>query len=110
MGKRPSHVIILVAPIVPGLRALRGRARPGVRPYRAHTTPSPGSQPGFSLGGALSTSMGRVFDSRAARGKPPARESNTRRSEEHTPELQSPVHLVCRLLLEKKKQKTNTIR
>src|SRR5690348_18220255 len=25
------------------------------------------------------------------------------RSEEHTPELQSPVHLVCRLLLEKKK-------
>src|SRR5690348_17870390 len=28
-----------------------------------------------------------------------------RRSEEHTSELQSPVHLVCRLLLEKKKQK-----
>src|SRR5690348_18068509 len=27
----------------------------------------------------------------------------TRRSEEHTSELQSPVHLVCRLLLEKKK-------
>src|SRR5690348_17383637 len=26
------------------------------------------------------------------------------RSEEHTAELQSPVHLVCRLLLEKKKQ------
>src|SRR4051794_41568400 len=30
----------------------------------------------------------------------------SRRSEEHTSELQSPVHLVCRLLLEKKK-KTN---
>src|SRR5690348_17716130 len=31
------------------------------------------------------------------------------RSEEHTSELQSPVHLVCRLLLEKKKkQKRNT--
>src|SRR5690348_17788814 len=29
------------------------------------------------------------------------------RSEEHTSELQSPVHLVCRLLLEKKKQKNN---
>src|SRR5690348_18505805 len=29
------------------------------------------------------------------------------RSEEHTSELQSPVHLVCRLLLEKKKNKTN---
>src|SRR5690348_18072321 len=30
----------------------------------------------------------------------------TLRSEEHTSELQSPVHLVCRLLLEKKKQTT----
>src|SRR5690348_18170874 len=28
------------------------------------------------------------------------------RSEEHTSELQSPVQLVCRLLLEKKKQKS----
>src|SRR5258708_25353080 len=28
----------------------------------------------------------------------------TKRSEEHTSELQSPDHLVCRLLLEKKKQ------
>src|SRR5690348_3936718 len=30
----------------------------------------------------------------------------THRSEEHTSELQSPVHLVCRLLLEKKKKTT----
>src|SRR2546429_6996928 len=29
-----------------------------------------------------------------------------KRSEEHTSELQSRLHLVCRLLLEKKKQKT----
>src|SRR5690348_18073210 len=29
------------------------------------------------------------------------------RSEEHTSELQSPVHLVCRLLLEKKKHRYN---
>src|SRR5437764_14997740 len=29
------------------------------------------------------------------------------RSEEHTSELQSPMYLVCRLLLEKKKQKKN---
>src|SRR5690348_17759496 len=29
------------------------------------------------------------------------------RSEEHTSELQSPVHLVCRLLLEKKKKATS---
>src|SRR5438876_3611241 len=34
---------------------------------------------------------------------PPARQLPSR-SEEHTSELQSPVHLVCRLLLEKKKK------
>src|SRR5438876_4175996 len=32
------------------------------------------------------------------------------RSEEHTSELQSPVHLVCRLLLEKKKSIHNVTR
>src|SRR4051794_41705136 len=36
----------------------------------------------------------------------PSRASPFSRSEEHTSELQSPVHLVCRLLLEKKKNKT----
>src|SRR5258708_14687476 len=37
--------------------------------------------------------------------------TSSRRSEEHTSELQSPDHLVCRLLLEKKKKhKANTIR
>src|SRR5258708_17620914 len=47
----------------------------------------------------------------AARQKPPhlyfvmARDRRREaRSEEHTSELQSPDHLVCRLLLEKKKQ------
>src|SRR2546422_7558238 len=32
------------------------------------------------------------------------------RSEEHTSELQSRLHLVCRLLLEKKKKRNNTLR
>src|SRR5437763_8952800 len=32
------------------------------------------------------------------------------RSEEHTSELQSPMYLVCRLLLEKKKKKNNKIK
>src|SRR2546422_3148738 len=35
----------------------------------------------------------------------PLQESNVVRSEEHTSELQSRLHLVCRLLLEKKKKK-----
>src|SRR3989449_8594622 len=38
---------------------------------------------------------------RSARRLPPP----VRRSEEHTSELQSRLHLVCRLLLEKKKQR-----
>src|SRR5690348_17652027 len=48
------------------------------------------------------------LDGRQSRcGSPPDRASRARamqspRSEEHTSELQSPVHLVCRLLLEKK--------
>src|SRR5258708_31884964 len=37
-----------------------------------------------------------------------ARYDRLSRSEEHTSELQSPDHLVCRLLLEKKKNKTRT--
>src|SRR5574337_495610 len=37
----------------------------------------------------------------------PARsQGHSRRSEEHTSELQSPLNLVCRLLLEKKKKTT----
>src|SRR2546422_6527958 len=35
----------------------------------------------------------------------PTREPGMTRSEEHTSELQSRLHLVCRLLLEKKKKK-----
>src|SRR5690348_17674157 len=35
--------------------------------------------------------------------------STAPRSEEHTSELQSPVHLVCRLLLEKKKKNKHKI-
>src|SRR5258708_30355796 len=36
----------------------------------------------------------------------PEKVNEADRSEEHTSELQSPDHLVCRLLLEKKKKKT----
>src|SRR4051794_41687759 len=38
----------------------------------------------------------------------PSRSRAGPRSEEHTSELQSPVHLVCRLLLEKKKYNFQT--
>src|SRR2546429_2266084 len=52
----------------------------------------------------------RTSDS-SARPTGPAQRLSTwarRRSEEHTSELQSRLHLVCRLLLEKKKKKQET--
>src|SRR5258708_23878207 len=44
----------------------------------------------------------------AGRAAPHRRPAGNRRSEEHTSELQSPDHLVCRLLLEKKKHPDNS--
>src|SRR5258708_27510596 len=44
--------------------------------------------------------LGGLHDHRISRRE---RRRDIRRSEEHTSELQSPDHLVCRLLLEKKK-------
>src|SRR2546422_11553166 len=43
----------------------------------------------------------------ARRSRAGSRPSRTARSEEHTSELQSRLHLVCRLLLEKKKKTEN---
>src|SRR5207244_13101742 len=95
-GPTPHHPALLF-PYTTLFRSLRrsrwrARARPAV-PTRATSTTSPPTSPSSS----------RVSLQRGAsirRGSPsPA----TRRSEEHTSELQSPDHLVCRLLLEKKK-------
>src|SRR5690348_18214862 len=60
------------------------------------------SQGGAQLpgGGAAELHVGRED---VVRGGPERRAHV--RSEEHTSELQSPVHLVCRLLLEKKKKR-----
>src|SRR5687768_18185993 len=52
-----------------------------------------------------SASRPRIRPRRRRASAPPAPRS---RSEEHTSELQSRLHLVCRLLLEKKKNKQNT--
>src|SRR5258708_29429051 len=43
-----------------------------------------------------------------AAGRIGAQRAEADRSEEHTSELQSPDHLVCRLLLEKKKKQQKT--
>src|SRR2546422_7886698 len=51
------------------------------------------------------TLLGRLFSwTTTASNPPPPVYFPVRRSEEHTSELQSRLHLVCRLLLEKKKK------
>src|SRR5690348_18115957 len=47
---------------------------------------------------------------RRPRHRDPRTAARFPRSEEHTSELQSPVHLVCRLLLEKKKKKNQSLK
>src|SRR3712207_7182673 len=73
--------------------------------FRSHRAP-----PRDALGGDPGGGARRVRDGGARlRGAPAARRPDVRpalqRSEEHTSELQSRQYLVCRLLLEKKKNK-----
>src|SRR3712207_7303815 len=67
-----------------GAGAVGPAERPARRPRRATTTVPSGP---------------------AATAAPPATTTSRARSEEHTSELQSRQYLVCRLLLEKKKNK-----
>src|SRR5258708_15247245 len=57
---------------------------------------------GRSAGGCSNRHLRREGRARQSAG---CNATFTTRSEEHTSELQSPDHLVCRLLLEKKKKK-----
>src|SRR2546426_5597243 len=61
-----------------------------------------------ALGGLLALRLRLARDWRAASERVKRRNAphTPPRSEEHTSELQSPCNLVCRLLLEKKKQMT----
>src|SRR5215210_9583515 len=60
----------------------------------------------LSLHDALPISMRCATTARTSttRASTPCRCASASRSEEHTSELQSPMYLVCRLLLEKKKK------
>src|SRR5207244_12350526 len=80
-------LIMILRPPTPTLFPYTTLFRSRHEPARqAHPQPAAGRAPRPSPGVAL----------RGARSGP--------RSEEHTSELQSPDHLVCRLLLEKKKE------
>src|SRR5262245_62317157 len=63
----------------------------------------------LSVSGSRRSRRKNPWSSRPVRPLPASRQAWKRRSEEHTSELQSLRHLVCRLLLEKKKKnKINT--
>src|SRR5438876_6656612 len=63
-----------------------------------------GAVPAQELGERMHDDVGAVVE----RPQQDRRRDRVVRSEEHTSELQSPVHLVCRLLLEKKKDTSRT--
>src|SRR3989442_2774513 len=77
-------------------------------------TTKPPSIPGVTYVGPNSTPGYQITFQADGLGNPVSqaigleRDLIARRSEEHTSELQSRPHLVCRLLLEKKKKKENT--
>src|SRR5690348_17878424 len=85
--------------LFPYTTLFRSRLRPGNHPARVFPA------------AAADRAVRRPLDGAAGRGPEPGRPGRRGqppwRSEEHTSELQSPVHLVCRLLLEKKKKKKN---
>src|SRR2546422_8441670 len=59
-------------------------------------------QPGAVRGAGVAADVAQQLDDTQALGRQPL--GGFPRSEEHTSELQSRLHLVCRLLLEKKKR------
>src|SRR5437879_7490154 len=67
--------------------------------------PPPSRSIGLALGGGFARGIAHVGVLRVFE-KYQVPVAYIGRSEEHTPELQSPMYLVCRLLLEKKKTKT----
>src|SRR2546422_4652368 len=73
--------------LFPYTTLFRSRPRPGVEKARV---------------------MSSAINNESSQGAGAPRASILRRSEEHTSELQSRLHLVCRLLLEKKKNIDNT--
>src|SRR5438270_6516770 len=81
---------------------LRCVPRSALSPIPAASIPCPSAQPTGDHG----AHHGCVTASRQASSTKPDRlMTKSRRSEEHTSELQSQSNLVCRLLLEKKKER-----
>src|SRR5689334_23500409 len=71
------------------------------RPHAVRRSPRPGAGMAAAEDGSARARDGSYTNPAYA-----SSQTTTSRSEEHTSELQSQFHLVCRLLLEKKKKKT----
>src|SRR2546422_6469367 len=75
------------------------------------TEPAPGEiAPAYAKISSTTYTGNKYYATRARLAYHPPAKQFRGRSEEHTSELQSRLHLVCRLLLEKKKQKNSTSR
>src|SRR5437764_4370913 len=87
-------------------RFLRGESQPLVFLFMIRQPPRSTLFPYTTLfrSGVSNELSGRRTAGRWDRGRPAVR-----RSEEHTSELQSPMYLVCRLLLEKKNEITGEV-
>src|SRR5437879_11411634 len=87
------------------LAARKPRMRSGawVRSYSTRAVPRSPKKPSTLSRTSLVVRAACTF----CLSSPPFLTPNVNRSEEHTSELQSPMYLVCRLLLEKKKYTNN---
>src|SRR5437763_7035923 len=73
--------------------------------FRSNNSPASSSVTGHAcIGEASPLRPDSATASREMKGQPALASPMHARSEEHTSELQSPMYLVCRLLLEKKKK------
>src|SRR5690348_18212267 len=88
MTRRPPRSTLF--PYTTLFRSIKVRLSDFTTVTRARTIEQPTNDP--AIVGPIACELLRAYDPQ-----------QPVRSEEHTSELQSPVHLVCRLLLEKKK-------
>src|SRR3712207_8735815 len=88
---------------------IRRPPRSTLVPYTTLFRSEPGERAYIALdSGAFDPRLG-VYEADARGGDPVAGDDDGGRSEEHTSELQSRQYLVCRLLLEKKKEMIRAI-
>src|SRR5437763_7204731 len=90
----PTHTLF---PYTTLFRSLPSRRKAGFRPDAFRSAPRRAAD-------QVSSGPAHPADGPCGRFRQTERK---RRSEEHTSELQSPMYLVCRLLLEKKKNKVS---